>query len=330
MTSTARLTPGIWLLDKIMKAGPASSIAAMDEATLARAQATVLPDRGLISLMLGRARPGVQIVTSAFTAAHDGRIPLRIYTPQAGGTDRPVVVYFHGGGFALGSARQTDWISSTVALAVDAVVVSVDYRLAPAHPFPAAVEDSYEALLWVADHARELGADPSRIAVMGESAGGNLTAVIALMARDRQGPALAHQTLLYPATDLTEAIRETPSFRANTHGIVLSTADMDHYNRHYLPDEVDRRDWRISPLLAPDLSGLPPAVVVVAGLDPLHDSGVAYARALSAAGGDVRLADYPRMPHGFLNFPYFSASARPAMAVVTASLQKALRAARIP
>ena len=318
------LRPGIWLLDRIMKASPASSIAQMDDAALATAQATVLPDRGLISVLLGRARSGVEITPTGFTPSHGQRLPLRIYTPRAEGAGRPLVVNFHGGGFALGSARQTDWISSVVALAVDAVVVSVDYRLAPAHPFPAAVEDCYEALLWAVAQSSAFGADPARLAVIGESAGGNLAAVIAIMARDQDGPPIAHQTLLYPATDLTEAIQQTASYR-NNRGIVLTNADMEIFNGHYIPKDADRRDWRLSPLYAADLSGLPPAVVVVAGLDPLHDSGVAYAQALTAAGVEVRLEDYPQMPHGFLNFPYFSKEARPAMAAVTAAQRRALR-----
>jgi len=318
------LRPGIWLLDQIMKASPASSIAQMDAAALAAAQATALPDRGLISVMLGRARRGVAITSTGFTASPAPRLPERISTPRAEGPDRPLVLAFHGGGFALGSARQTDWISSVVALAVDAVVVSVDYRLAPAHPFPAAVDDCYEALLWAVAQAPMFGADPARLAVMGESAGGNLAAVISLMARYRGGPAIAHQTLLYPATDLTQAIQQTASYR-NNRGIVLTNADMEIFNAHYIPADIDRRDWRLSPVYADDLTGLPPAVVVVAGLDPLHDSGVAYAQALAAAGVEVSLGDFAQMPHGFLNFPYFSKAARPALAGVTATQRRFLR-----
>jgi acetyl esterase len=317
------LRPGIWLLDKLLKASPASSISQMDEARLTQLQARPLPEGGPISLLLGRAQPGVRISMSALDSTQGGRLPLRIYTPQTPGPDRPVVINFHGGGFALGSARQTDWISSIVARRVDAVVVSLDYRLAPTHRFPAAVEDCYETLIWVAEHAKSFGGDPDRLAVMGESAGGNLAAVIAIMARDQGGPALAQQTLLYPVTDLTEAAGQTASHR-NHPGIVLTDNDMAMFNRHYLPDGIDRSDWRLSPLYAGDLSGLPPALVVVAGLDPLHDSGVRYAQALADAGVTVDLGDYPQMPHGFLNFPYFSTSARPAMRAVVAAQRQAL------
>ncbi|HKT00732.1 MAG TPA: alpha/beta hydrolase [Rugosimonospora sp.] len=321
-----RLRPGIWLLDKLMKASPAASVGRMDDAALARAQATVLPDRGVVSLILGQAQRGVEITTSVFTTPDGHPLRLRIYRwPVLPGRRPPLVVYYHGGGFALGSARQADWISSIVARRLGAIVVSVDYRLAPSHPFPAAVDDAYATACWVADHATELGGDPARIGVMGESAGGNLSAVVAIMARDKGGPALAHQALLYPVTDFTEDQRRADWFRSHR-SIVLSQRDGEVFLRHYLPPGVDRRDWRISPLHAPDLSQLPPAIVVVGGLDPLHDSGVAYAKALAAAGVPVTLEDYPDMPHGFLNFPYLSASARPAMRAIVASQRAALLA----
>ena len=158
---------------------------------------------------------------------------------------------------------------------------------------------------------------------MGESAGGNLAAVMSIMARDHGGPALAQQTLLYPVTDLTGAPAETASYR-NNRGLILSNEDMAVFNRHYLPDGVDPTDWRLSPVHAGDLSGLPPALVLVAGLDPLHDIGVSYAQALADAGVQVDLGDYPQMPHGFLNFPYFSKAARPAMKAVVSAQRQAL------
>ncbi|WP_432707632.1 alpha/beta hydrolase [Nocardioides kribbensis] len=183
--------------------------------------------------------------------------------------------------------------------------------------------------MWAVEHAAELGADPERVAVMGESAGGNLAAVVALLARDRGGPRLRHQTLLYPATDLTEALREHDSFTANDHGVVVSLEDLEVFLGHYLPEPgptaVDASDWRLSPLLAPDLAALPPALVVVAGLDPLHDSGVRYAEALAAAGVPARVEDFHRMPHGFLGFPHLARSARPAMDAVVAAQRAALR-----
>ena len=322
-----RLPVGVRAIDRLMKSNKAFSIEHMDERALRRAQTTVLPDAGpaalVASLFLGRPRAGVTIATASFPAAH-GQVPLRVYVPDRPAGPRPVVVHFHGGGFALGNARQGDWICSTVAADLDAVVVSVDYRLAPTHRFPAAVEDCYEALVWTVAHADELGGDPERVGVMGDSAGGNLAAVVAIMAREQGGPLVRHQALVYPATDLTDALRETESYRANTRGIVLSNADMEIFRRHYLDEAVDSTDWRLSPLHAPDLAGLPPAVVVVAGLDPLHDVGVAYAEALVAAGGSARVEDFHVMPHGFLSFPYFSRGAKPALAAIVASQRAAL------
>lgn len=319
-----RLLPGVQMLDRLMKARPETSIARMDADALLRAQNTVLPDGGAASLMLGRARRGVTVTTDALTSAQGHRLPLRIHTPARPGGPRPVVVNYHGGGFVLGSARQGDWICSTVADELDAVVVSVDYRLAPTHRFPAAVDDCYETLTWTVEHASELGGDPTRIGVMGDSAGGNLATVVALTARDRGGPAIAHQALIYPVTDRTSRAAEYDSYR-NHPGIVLTDEDMAAFNRHYAEEGTDLADWRMSPVTA-DLSGLPPAIVVVAGLDPLHDSGVAYAEALRAAGVWAELGDYPDMPHGFLSFPYLCRSSRPAMRAVVGSQRAALRA----
>src|SRR6478735_252949 len=318
--------PGVRILDRLMKSVPSMSVARMSLEQLERAQLTEIPDGGAAAIFLGRPRKDVAIRADVLQARRGG-LPVRIYTPHAWAREpRPVVLNFHGGGFALGSARQCDWICSIVAADVDAVVVSVDYRLAPAHKFPAAVEDCYDALIWTAAHAAELGADPARLGVMGDSAGGNLAAVVSILARDERGPAIAHQALVYPVTDMTEAGREDSSYLANVLGIVLSNDDIDVFADYYLSEADDRADYRLSPIRATDLSGLPPAVVVVAGLDPLHDSGVRYAQALADAGNVVRVEDFHQMPHGFLSFPYFAHAARPAMAAVVASQRIALRA----
>jgi acetyl esterase len=316
--------PGVLVLDRVMKASSGFSVARMTPAQLERAQTTVIPDGGPAALFLGRAAKGVDIRMSSFPARH-GELPLRIYTPEAWSrSPRPVVLNLHGGGFVLGSARQSDWSASIVAAELDAVVVSVDYRLAPAHRFPAAVEDCYDALLWTAEHAADLGGDPGRIGVLGDSAGGNLAAVVAIMARDEAGPAISHQALVYPVTDMTEALLEDASVMLNTRGIVLSNDDMEIFREHYLDIDTDHEDYRLSPLRAHDLAGLPPAIVVVAGLDPLHDSGVRYAQALADAGNRVTVEDFHQMPHGFLSFPYFCKGARPAMDAIVASMRAAL------
>ena len=322
---SVRLRPGVRVLDRLMKAAPSLSVARMTPEQLEKAQTTVVPDGGVATLLLGRARKGVAIRDDSFAARH-GDLPVRIYTPEAWSREpRPVILNFHGGGFVLGSARQGDWICSTVAADLDAVVVSVDYRLAPTHKFPAAVEDCYDALLWTAAHASDLGGDPARLGVMGDSAGGNLAAVVSIIARDDHGPEISHQALIYPATDMTDTARDDPSYVDNVLGIVLSNDDIEVFRRHYLSDEDDRADYRLSPIYAPDLSGLPPAVVVVAGLDPLHDSGVRFAQALVDAGTPARVEDFHQMPHGFLSFPYLAHAARPAMAAVVASQRAALR-----
>lgn len=319
-----RLRPGVRAIDRLMKANPGFSVARMTPEQLTRVQATVIPDRGPANLFFGRRQAGISVRTTSFPARH-GELPLRIYSPVTWSrTPRPVIVNFHGGGFVLGSARQCDWSCSIVAKDLDAVVVSVDYRLAPTHRFPAAVEDCYDALLWAAGHAADLGSDPTRIGVMGDSAGGNLAAVVAIMSRDEGGPAIGHQALIYPVTDMTDALERDPSYVENVRGIVLSNEDMEVFGRHYVADDIDPTDFRLSPLHATSLAGLPPAVVVVAGLDPLHDSGVRYAQALADAGNTVRVEDFHQMPHGFVSFPYFSHGARPAMDAIVRSQREAL------
>jgi acetyl esterase len=243
-----------------------------------------------------------------------GPVPVRSYRPADAAGQLPLVVNFHGGGWTVGNLDAADWLCSSVAVTTRAVVVSVDYRLAPAHRFPAAAEDSYAALVDVVGRAAEFGADTDRVAVMGESAGGNLSAVVSLMARDRSGPRIAHQALLYPAVDLTMA---SPSVDRNAHAPILTKADMIAYRRHYLGDQDPRRPYA-SPLFADDLRGLPPALVQVAEHDPLRDEGIRYAERLREAGVPVRLTEYVGMPHGYLNFPRICRAAPQALAEVCA------------
>lgn len=251
-----------------------------------------------------------------------GAIPVRIYTPERDhGTPRPLVIAMHGGGWALGGLDMADWMSSTVALDLDAVVLSVDYRLTPAHPFPAAVEDCFDALTWSAASMVALGATAGRLGVMGESAGGNLAAVLCLLARDQGGPAIHHQALIYPSTDLAE---DKPFRSRPASSIILNDAEMKTYRDFYVGDFDAAQEWRLSPLRAPGHRGLPPALIQVAGHDPIRDDGIRYGDVLSAAGVPVVLTDYPSMPHGFVNFPYFSRDAMPAMRQVVAEQRKAL------
>ena len=224
-----------------------------------------------------------------------GQIPVRIYTP-VGTAPFPVLVYFHGGGWVIGNLDTHDGICRSLANRVGCLVVSVDYRLAPEHTFPAAPEDCYAATRWLAEHAGSLGGDKGRIAVGGDSAGGNLAAVVALMARDRGGPKLAFQLLVYPATDTDF---ETRSYRENSEGYFLTRADMVWFWNHYAPRDEDRRNPYAAPLRAASLRGLPPALVISAEFDPLCDDGDAYAARLREDGVPVRLSQQDGLIHGF-------------------------------
>ena len=305
------LAPGMRRIGKIMRRMPGSSVAKATPEQIERNSGASAPE-AIASILMGK-RPGT-VSTEDRTVAG---IPIRIYTPTRAGSARPLIAYFHGGGFVFGDLRGGDWMCGAVADGLDAVVVSVDYRLAPKHPFPAGVDDCTTGLVWTVEHAAELGADPGRVGVMGESAGGNLAAVVALVARERGGPAVHHQALLYPVT----GAYDSESRRANADAFILTAADMARFDSLY---GGDRDDWRVSPLKAETLRGLPPALIVVAGHDPLHDDGVQYADALRAAGVPVELIDYPAMPHGFLNFPRFARDAKPAIEAVIESQRRAL------
>jgi acetyl esterase len=235
-----------------------------------------------------------------------GEIPIRIYTP-AGSGPFPVVVFFHGGGFVIGNRDTHDPVCRELANAAGTVVVSVDYRLAPEHPFPAAPEDCFAATRWVYEHASEFAGDPERLAVAGDSAGGNLAAVVPLMARDAGGPPIRAQILVYPATELSMS---HPSIEENGVGYLLTAADMRWFMGHYKPD-VD--DPRASPIKAGDLSGLPPALVITGEYDPLRDEGEAYAERLREAGVPVVLSRYDGQIHGFFQLKSLIDAATKAM-----------------
>ena len=226
-----------------------------------------------------------------------GDLPVRIYRPELDAPALPGLVYFHGGGHVIGNLDTHDATARNLCNGAGCVVVSVDYRLAPEHKFPAAAEDAFAAVGWCAAHGAEIGIDPRRIAVGGDSAGGNLAAVAALMARDAGGPAIALQVLVYPVTDYA---CDTESYRTYSDGYgMLEARSMRWFRDHYLRDEADRLDWRAAPLRAGDLSGAPPALVLTAQCDVLHDEGEAYARRLRSAGVEVDYRDMPGMIHGF-------------------------------
>ncbi|RED23001.1 acetyl esterase [Rhodopseudomonas thermotolerans] len=228
-----------------------------------------------------------------------GDISARIYTPKALRQDNglaPALVFFHGGGWVIGDLDTHDVVCRAIADDGQLVVISIDYRLAPEHKFPAAVDDAIAATGWIASHAKKLGIDPERLCVGGDSAGGNLSAVVALHARDHGGPLLAGQVLIYPATDFS--MRHASHSEPET-SVLLTHSVIRWFRDHYLSGAQDADDWRASPARAETLAGLPPAFVVTAGADPLRDEGDEYARRLADAGVPVVHRTYPGQFHGF-------------------------------
>ena len=224
-----------------------------------------------------------------------GAVPVRLYAPSSEPA-LPITLYFHGGGWVVGDLDSHDHLCRRLAALSGSIVLAVDYRLAPEHPYPAAADDAWAALTWAAERGSEVGGDPGRLAVAGDSAGGNLAAVMALRARDAGIP-LRLQVLIYPVTDHD---LDTGSYVANSEGYGLVRDAMRWYWDHYCPDPARRTEPSASPLRAPELTGLAPAYVLVCELDPLHDEGVAYARRLGAAGVEVRLRREEGMIHGFV------------------------------
>ncbi len=251
-------------------------------------------------------------------------IPLRVYRPPGVSDSRrlPVLVYFHGGGWVIGDLETHDVLCRQLTAEAGVSVIAVDYRLAPEHKFPAAADDAWAATRWIAAHAAELGVDADRLAVGGDSAGGNLAAVVALLAREAGGPRIALQILLYPVTDL---VSESQSYADLADGYMLTRDSMRWFRAQYLATEQDAADWRVSPLRAPSLAGLPPALVVTAGYDPLRDEGEAYARRLREAGVSVDAVSFGGMIHGFVPMGRLIDTAFRGVSLITGSLRQALR-----
>ena len=273
-------------------------VADLTAAQLQRNRRATLPHWFPLDRVFGTVPSSVRISEDVATTRAGG-VPVRVYRPAPQPTTPPLVMFVHGGGWVQGNVRSYDALCAQVAQRVGAVVVSVDYRLAPEHVFPAGLHDAYDATLWAVEHAGALGADADRLAVMGDSAGGNLAAALTLLARDGSGPRIAAQVLLYPATDATLS---SPSIQHNANAPILSRADVHGFLGHYRGD-ADVLDPRLSPLHATNHAGLPPALIQTAELDPLRDDGARYAEALRAAGVSVRHTDYPGVPHGFMSFP---------------------------
>ena len=302
----------------VLDAIAALGLPPMEQGTPAEARANFLVRRQLT----GGPPPPIHRSEDRRLPGPDGEIPVRVYRPD----DRrplPALVYFHGGGWVIGSIETHEAICRDLANQGGCLVVSVDYRLAPEHTFPAAAEDAYAATGWVAEHADELGVDEDRLAVGGDSAGGNLAAVVALMARDRGGPRLAFQLLIYPVTDHAF---DTPSYRENAEGYGLTREQMRWFSSHYLNRPADADSPYASPLRATSLRGLPPALIVTAGYDVLRDDGERYAERLRADGVEVRLASNPGLIHGFFGMTGPIDAARAGLARAADTLRSALSA----
>jgi acetyl esterase len=251
---------------------------------------------------------------------------IRAYRPVRDGK-LPALVYFHGGGWTIGDLDTHDTLCRQLAAGAGCAVFSVDYRLAPESPFPAAVDDCFAATRWVMDNAASLGVDPNRVAVGGDSAGGNLAAVVALLARDAGGPAIVHQLLIYPATDQRCG---SASHERNAQGYLLTRDAIEFFRANYLPQRDQWSDWRASPLLAQSHAGLPPATVMTAGFDPLIDEGRAYADRLRASGVTVEYREYSDMVHGFVLFGGVLDTANIAVADCCAALRAAFDSEKVP
>lgn len=299
------------LLDALAQAGgPTLEQMSPDEARQAFKMLTAMDQPEDVSRVDDRALPAID---------HD--IPVRVYTPAAAdGIDAPLLLWLHGGGWVIGDLDTADATARALANRSGAVVVSVDYRLAPEHRAPAALDDCLVALTWCVENAELLGIDAARVAVGGDSAGGNLAAALCLRVRDEFGPQIAFQLLVYPVTDCTTS---HASYEENAEGYFLTSATMRWFIAHYLGD-LDPKDPSVSPLHADDLSGLPPALVITAEMDPLRDEGEAFAAALREAGTAVELLRYDGMIHGFVGMAALIADGREALDVAGTALRHAL------
>jgi acetyl esterase len=253
-----------------------------------------------------------------------GEIPARSYAPVAAGSEpQPTLVFFHGGGFVIGNVETHDGLCRMLANESKCRVISVDYRLSPEHKFPAAVDDALSAVTWIEANAAQLGVDANRLAVGGDSAGGALAAVVAQLARDAGAPKIAFQLLLFPVTHIGA---DTHSRRAFADGYFLEGKGLEWFFNHYFEPGADRAHPKASPLLAEKFTGLPPAYIMVAGFDPLHDEGVAYAEKLRAAGVKVTLDDHPGMVHDFIYLQAVLPQAAEALTAAAHALKETLQA----
>jgi acetyl esterase len=267
--------------------------------------------------------PAVSLVRDLAAESGPGAIPLRLYRPLGASADAalPALVFFHGGGWVIGDLDTHDVLCRELANGSGCAVIAVDYRMGPEHRFPCAVDDSFAATQWVRGNAPALGIDAARIAVGGDSAGGNLATVVTHLARDAGDPPLAFQLLIYPSTDQRAL---APSHRANGAGYLLTSETIAYFQDHYFGDAAHRLDPRASPLLREDLSDLPPALVITAGYDPLRDEGLHYSQRLSEAGNRVAHLCFERQIHGFVTMGRVIDEANAAVAICADALRRAI------
>jgi acetyl esterase len=268
-------------------------------------------------------RPAEVEVVDRTIAGPAGDLPVRIYRPVSVAADAklPGLVYAHGGGWVFGNLDSHDVLCAQLALEAGIAVFAVDYRLAPEARFPGAFDDMVAGLKWVAANGPSVGIDPAKLAIGGDSAGGNLAAAVSIWARDNRGPRLRLQLLAYPVTD---AVARAESYRRYEDGYGLNAAAMEWFFDHYTPDKGSRGDWRVSPLRAGSLAGLAPALVITAGFDPLRDEGRAYAFRLQQEGTVADLMEFGGMLHGFLSSPMLLHGARRGTTIAAAALREAL------
>jgi acetyl esterase len=267
--------------------------------------------------------PTVGAVRDMSVPGGAGPIAARLFMPAATASSPPVLAYFHGGGWTIGDLDTHDVLCRQLCLGSGAAVLSVDYRLGPEQRFPAAFDDCLAATRWLRREGAALGVDARRLAVGGDSAGGNLAAAVAIALRDGGDPRPAFQLLIYPATDMRAV---APSHTANAQGYLLTADSIAYYRGHYIEEAADWADWRASPLLAADLSRLPPALVLTAGYDPLRDEGRQYADALSTAGNRVQYVCFERQLHGFITMGRMLDEANTAVDLCASVLRRALAA----
>jgi acetyl esterase len=297
-------------------------LAQMAAANLPKLSEIPVPQgRAFFSQMIGKVDEPRVTRTDRKIPGPASEIPIRVYRPVSATGVLPLVVNYHGGGWVIGDLDTGDSACVEMCLRANAVVVSVDYRLAPEHRFPAAVDDSYAATLWAVRNAASLGADPERVAVAGDSAGGNLAAVVAMLLRDRGGPRLRFQLLIYPVAD---ANFNTPSYQQNASGYMLEKSTMEWFWDQYAPNVADRKNSLASPILASNLSNLPPALVMTAEFDPLRDEGEAYAEKLRKAGVKCETYRGAGLIHGFFSDARTVPASVPAIEKGCAALRDAL------